>query len=42
MMVDEALGMISKEQATGLIMNKNESLVGRDGYYGYYDSDIKD
>lgn len=38
--VEEALEMIPEEQATGLIMNKNERLSGRSGhYYGYYGSD---
>lgn len=36
--VEEALEMISEEQATGLIMNKSEGISGRNGYYyGYYD-----
>lgn len=35
--VEEALNMIPEEQATGLVMNKNEGLSGRSGYYyGYY------
>jgi len=38
--VEEALDMIPEEQATGLLMNKNERLSGRSGhYYGYYGSD---
>jgi len=37
LLVKEALEMIPDEQATGLIMNKNEGLVSRGGYYyGYY------
>ena len=36
--VEEALGMISDEQATGLVMNKSEGFSARSGYYyGYYD-----
>jgi len=36
-LVSEALDMISKEQATGLVMNKSEGLSGRGSYdYGYY------
>ena len=39
-LVEEALEMIPDEQATGLVMNKNEGLSGRAGhYYGYYGSD---
>ena len=35
--VEEALEMIPEEQATGLVMNKNEGISGRSGYYyGYY------
>jgi exopolysaccharide/PEP-CTERM locus tyrosine autokinase len=38
--VEEALGLIPKDQATGLVMNKNEGLFGRSGYYyGYYGPD---
>lgn len=37
-LVEEALNMISKEQATGLVMNKSEGISARSGhYYGYYD-----
>ena len=37
--VEEALEMIPKEQATGLVMNKCEGFSGRNGYnYGYYGS----
>jgi protein-tyrosine kinase len=36
--VEEALNMISDEQATGLVMNKSEGISARSGYYyGYYD-----
>ena len=36
-LVEEALEMIPKEQATGMVMNKNEGLSSRGGYYyGYY------
>lgn len=36
-LVEEALDMISDEQATGLVMNKTEGLSGRGSYYyGYY------
>jgi exopolysaccharide/PEP-CTERM locus tyrosine autokinase len=36
--VEEALNMISEEQATGLVMNKSEGISARSGYYyGYYD-----
>ncbi len=36
--VEEALGMISEEQATGLVMNKCEGITGRSKYYyGYSD-----
>ncbi len=35
--VEEALDMISKERATGLVMNKCEGISARSGYYyGYY------
>lgn len=38
--VEEALQMISEEQATGLVMNKSEGLSGRSSYYyGYYNGD---
>ena len=36
--VEEALSLIPDEQATGLILNKNERLSARSGYYGYYGS----
>ncbi len=36
-LVEEALEMIPEEQATGLVMNKNEGLSSRGSYYyGYY------
>ncbi|NOZ36833.1 MAG: AAA family ATPase [Gammaproteobacteria bacterium] len=36
-LVDEALDMISEDQATGLVMNKSEGISGRGSYYyGYY------
>ena len=36
-LVEEALEMIPEEQATGLVLNKNEGLSGRGSYYyGYY------
>lgn len=35
-LVEEALEMIPKEQATGMVMNKNEGLSSRGYYYGYY------
>ena len=39
-LVEEALEMIPEEQATGLVMNKNEGLSSRNGYYyGYHDSE---
>ena len=39
-LVDEALELIPEEQATGIVMNKNEGLSSRSGYYyGYYGSD---
>ena len=39
-LVEEALGLIPEEQATGLLLNKNEGLSSRGGYYyGYYGSD---
>ena len=34
--VEEALSLIPKEQATGLLLNKNEGMLSRSGYYGYY------
>lgn len=41
--VEEALDMIPKEQATGLVMNKTEGASGRSGYYyGYYAEDEMD
>lgn len=39
-LVAEALEMIPEEQATGIVMNKNEGLTSRSGYYyGYYGTD---
>jgi len=39
-LVEEALSLIPKDQATGLVMNKNEGLSRRAGYYyGYYGSE---
>jgi len=39
-LVTEALAMIPKDQATGLVMNKSEGLSSRSGYYyGYYGSE---
>ena len=36
-LVDEALELIPEEQATGIVMNKNEGLASRSSYYyGYY------
>lgn len=36
-LVEEALELIPEEQATGIVLNKNEGLTGRSGYYyGYY------
>ncbi len=38
-LVEEALSLIPDEQATGLVMNKNEGLSGRSYYYyGYHDA----
>ena len=38
-LVEEALELIPEEQATGLLLNKNEGLSSRGGYYyGYYSS----
>jgi Mrp family chromosome partitioning ATPase len=37
--VEEALEMIPKEQAIGLVMNKNQGLSNRSKYYGYYGSE---
>lgn len=34
--VEEALSLIPEEQATGLVLNKNEKMSLRSGYYGYY------
>lgn len=34
--VEEALSVIPKEHATGLLLNKNESMSTRVGHYGYY------
>jgi exopolysaccharide/PEP-CTERM locus tyrosine autokinase len=40
--VEEALNLISEEQATGLVMNKSEGISARSGYYyGYYDENKK-
>ena len=36
--VEEALAMIPEEQATGILMNKNQGATSR-GYYGYYAAD---
>lgn len=36
MVVEEALSLIPSDQATGLILNKNEKMSLRSGYYGYY------
>ncbi len=41
MVVEEALSLIPDEQATGLILNKNERMSERSGYYGYYGMDKK-
>lgn len=39
-LVEEALEMIPDEQATGIVLNKNEGLTSRGGnYYGYYGSE---
>ena len=39
-LVEEALEMISKEQAVGVVLNKNEGLSRRGSYYyGYYGSE---
>jgi len=39
-LVEDALEMIPKEQAVGLVLNKNEGLAGSGGYYyGYYGSE---
>lgn len=36
-LVEDALELIPDEQATGIVLNKNEGLTGRGGYYyGYY------
>ena len=35
-LVEEALRLIPSEQATGLLLNKNEGLSGNGYYYGYY------
>ncbi len=37
--VEEALELIPKEQAIGLVMNKNEGLSNRSNYYGYHSSE---
>lgn len=34
--VEEALSLIPREHATGLLLNKNEGMLSRAGYYGYY------
>jgi len=40
--VEEALKLISEDQAIGLVMNKSEGLSARGGYYyGYYDENKK-
>lgn len=36
--VEEALSLIPDDQATGIVLNKNERMSARSGYYGYYDS----
>jgi len=36
MVVEEALSLIPKEQATGLVLNKNESMTLQSGHYGHY------
>jgi len=38
-LVEDALRMISPEQAIGLVLNKKEGLSGRGEYYGYYADD---
>lgn len=38
-LVEEALQMLPKEQAIGLVLNKAEGLSGRGNYYGYYADD---
>lgn len=38
-LVEEALQMIPKEQAVGIVLNKTEGLSGRGKYYGYYADD---
>jgi len=38
-LVEEALKLIPSEQATGLVLNKNEGLSGNGYYYGYYGSE---
>lgn len=35
-LVEEALGLIPEEQATGVLLNKNQGIVRRNYYYGYY------
>ncbi len=37
--VEEALSLIPDDQATGLVLNKNERVSIRSGYYGYYGMD---
>ncbi len=40
--VEQALGMIPEDQATGLVINKSEGVLARAGYYyGYYGKDKK-
>ncbi len=39
-LVEEALQMLPKEQAIGLVLNKTEGLSGRGNYYGYYADDV--
>jgi exopolysaccharide/PEP-CTERM locus tyrosine autokinase len=34
--VEEALSLIPKEHAVGLLLNKNEGMTSRSGFYGYY------
>ncbi len=38
-LVEDALQMIPQEQATGIVLNKNEGLSGNGYYYGYYGAD---
>ena len=39
-LVEEALELIPDEQATGIVLNKNEGLTGRSGYYYEYYGDV--